>query len=104
VAIQGQRTNRSRVNYSEKEGSDEYTDTFCLTTVKMEEFSGTVGPFMHRKTNRSHVLSEKQFLQIALHWLGRGGQYHSVGDMQGVSMVNIPGLFKKYPYLPQYMK
>jgi len=37
VVIQGQRVNRNRVNYSEMEGSDEYTDTFCLTSVKMEE-------------------------------------------------------------------
>jgi hypothetical protein len=37
VVIQGQRINRNRVNYSEMEGSDVYTDTFCLTSVKMEE-------------------------------------------------------------------
>jgi len=37
VVIQGQRINRNTVNYSEKEVNDEYTDTFCLTSVKMEE-------------------------------------------------------------------
>jgi hypothetical protein len=71
------------------EGGDEYTDMFRLTSAKMEELPSMVGSFLHQETNQSHVLSEKQLPQIALHWLGRGGQYHSVGDMQGVSMVNI---------------
>jgi hypothetical protein len=49
------------------EGSDEYTNMFRLTSVKMEELPTMVGPFLHRETNRSHVLSEKQLVQIALH-------------------------------------
>jgi hypothetical protein len=45
VVIQGQRIYRVRVNYSEVEGSNEYTDRFHLTSVKMEELASTVGPF-----------------------------------------------------------
>jgi len=67
------------------EGSDEYTDRFHLTSMKMEEFLSVGGPFLHWETNRSRAASEKQLLQIALHWLGTGGQYHAVGDMHGVS-------------------
>ena len=39
-----------------------------------------------------HTVSEKQLLQITLHWLGTGGQYQSVGKMRGVSkaIVCIP--------------
>ena len=44
VVIQGQKIYRSRVNYSEMEASNEYTDRFCLTSVKMEELSMT-GPY-----------------------------------------------------------
>lgn len=35
--IQGQRIHRNRLNYSEMEGSDVYTETSRLTSVKMEE-------------------------------------------------------------------
>jgi hypothetical protein len=58
---------------------------FRRTSVKMRELLSMLGPFLHREANRSRALSEKQLLQIALHWLGTGGQYHSVGDMRGVS-------------------
>jgi hypothetical protein len=70
VAIQGQRINISRVNYSDMEGGDKYTGMFHLTSAKMEELPSMVGPFLHQETNQSHVLSEKQLPQIALHWLG----------------------------------
>jgi hypothetical protein len=81
VVIQGWRIYGIRVNYSEVEGSNEYTDRFHLTSVKMEELPSTVGPFLRWKTNWDRTLSEKELLQIALHWLGTGGQYHSVGDI-----------------------
>ena len=43
------------------------------------------GHFLHRETNRSRAPNEKQLLQIALYWLGTGGQYRAVGDTHGVS-------------------
>jgi len=43
VVIQGQKIYRSRVNYSEMEASDEYTDRFRLTTVKKEEILSMTG-------------------------------------------------------------
>ena len=89
MVIQGQRINRNRMNYNEMEDSDEHNNTFCLTSLKMEEIFSMVGPFLQRETNQSHALNEKQLLQIALDWLGTGGQCHSVGDMHGVSMVNV---------------
>jgi len=44
------------VNYSEIEGSDEFTDKFRLTSVKMKELLCMVGPFLHRETHRSRAL------------------------------------------------
>jgi len=85
VVIRERRIYRNRVNCSVMEASDEYTDRFRLTSVKMEEFLSVGGPFLHRETERSRAASEKQLLQIALYWLGTGGQYHAVGDMHGVS-------------------
>jgi len=35
------------VNYSEIEGSDEFTDRFRLTSVRMEKLLCVVGPFLH---------------------------------------------------------
>jgi hypothetical protein len=55
----------------------------------MEEHPSMIAPFLPWKTNQSRTLSEKELLQIALHWLGTGGQYHSVGDMHGVSMASV---------------
>jgi hypothetical protein len=84
VVTRGQRIYRSSVNYSEMEGSYEYTDRFRLTSVKIKELLNTFGPFLLRVNNRSRALSEKQLLLIALHWLGTAGQYHSVCDTNGV--------------------
>ena len=88
MLIPGQRIYRSRVNYSEMEVSDEY-DRFPLTSVKMEELLSMAGPFLHQETNCSCVLSEKQLLKIALHWLGIQGQYHSTGDMLVISKTSV---------------
>jgi len=85
VVIRGRRIYRNRVNCSLIEGSDEYTDRFRITSVKMEEHLSMGGPFLYRETNRSRSASEKQLLQIALYWLCTGGQYHVVGGMHGVS-------------------
>jgi hypothetical protein len=79
---------RSRVNYTEMEGSYEYTDRFHPTSVKTELLT-MAGPFFHLETNQSHALNEKQFLNTALHWLGTGGQCHSVCDVHGVSKARV---------------
>jgi hypothetical protein len=44
VAIRRPRIYRSRVKYSDTEGSYEYDERFCLRSVEMEELSIT-GPF-----------------------------------------------------------
>jgi hypothetical protein len=85
VVLRGWRIYRNRVNCSVMEGSDEYTDRFCLTSVKMEELLSMGGPFLHRQTNRSRAAGEKQLIQIAQYWLGTGGQYQAGGDMRSVS-------------------
>jgi len=64
VVIWGQRIYRHRLNFSETEGSYEYTEGFHLTSVKMEGL-GMVGFFLHQETNQTHAPGEKQLLQIA---------------------------------------
>jgi hypothetical protein len=45
--------------------------------------------FQHRENIRSRAPSPKQLLQIALHLSCTRRQYHSVGDMRGVSRASI---------------
>lgn len=70
LELYGGKIYRSIVNYTKMEGSYEYTDRFCLTSVKTEELLSIVGPFLHQETNQSHALSEKQFPNTALQRLG----------------------------------
>jgi hypothetical protein len=67
------------------EGSYEFTDRFRLTSANLKEPLSMFGPFLRWVSNQSRALSEKQLLQIALHWLGTGGQYNSVCERNGVS-------------------
>jgi len=91
LGLFGDKIYRSRVNYTEIEGSYEYTDRFHLTSMKTELLS-MVGPFFHLEPNQNNALSEKQFLNKALHRLGIGGQCHSVCDIHGVfkARVHVP--------------
>jgi hypothetical protein len=66
LGLFGDKIYRSRVNYTEMEGSYEYTDRFHLTSMKTELLS-MVGPFFHLEPNQNNALSEKQFLNKALH-------------------------------------
>jgi len=86
--IRGQRIYRHGLNFSETEGSYEYTYGFHLTSVKMEECLGMVGFFLYQETNQSRAPSEKQLLQIALHWLDTRVQY-SVDYMHCVSKASV---------------
>jgi hypothetical protein len=88
VVIRGQRIYRHRLNFSETDESYKYTDGFHLTSLKMEERLGMVGFFLHQETNQSRAPSEKQLLQIALHWLDTRVQY-SVGYMHCVSKASV---------------
>jgi hypothetical protein len=61
----------------------------CRSQMPEIKLLSMIGPFLHPETNQSHALSEKQMLQIALHCLGTGEQYHSVGDRHGVSKASV---------------
>jgi hypothetical protein len=58
--------------------------------VTLEELVSMIGPFLQRETNRSSALTEKELLQVTLHWLGTE-QYHSVDDVNGVSKACVGG-------------
>lgn len=44
---------------------------------------------LEHPTQRNNALSPHQQLQIALHWLGTGAQYHSISDMHSVSKATV---------------
>ena len=44
---------------------------------------------LQHPTQRNKALTPRQQLQIALHCLGTGAQYHAIGDMHGISKASI---------------
>jgi NADH:ubiquinone oxidoreductase subunit 5 (subunit L)/multisubunit Na+/H+ antiporter MnhA subunit len=57
--------------------------------MKMAELSAWVDPFCTRNSTEVTLLSQKQLLQITLHWLGTEGQCHYSGDMHRVSEFDL---------------
>lgn len=79
---------RDRIN-TEFRTEYEFNERFRMTSVKMEQLVTDLGPQLFRPTHRSQALSVKLQLCVALHWLGSGGQYHTVADMHGVSKASV---------------
>jgi len=56
---------------------------------RWQNSSAWVDPFCARKPTKVMLLSQKQLLQIALHWLGTEGQYRFSGDMRRVCEASV---------------
>ena len=56
---------------------------------KLETLLNDIGGHLSHPTRRSEALSAKLQLCVALHWLGSGAQYHTVGDMHGISKASV---------------
>lgn len=67
----------------------EFNERFRMTSVQMEQLRVDIGPMLLHPTDRSHALSSKMQICIALHWLGNGGQYHVISDAHGVSKASV---------------
>ncbi|KAJ8896519.1 hypothetical protein PR048_001863 [Dryococelus australis] len=55
---------------------NDFNERFRLTSNKMEEMLILIGHNLRHATARSHSLTEKLLIQVTLHWLGAGVQYH----------------------------
>jgi hypothetical protein len=85
---------RKRINFR-FQSFFEFNERFRLSSVKMEVLSNAIGHRLQHETQRNYALSVQQQIQIALHWFGTGCQYHSVGDMHGVSKATVHRCIKR---------
>nr|CAI5832608.1 unnamed protein product [Callosobruchus analis] len=67
----------------------EFNERFRMSSIQMEQLRMDIGHMLLPPTDRSHALSTKMQLCIALHWLGNGGQYHVIADTHGVSKASV---------------
>lgn len=89
VIVRRPRIFRQRISYSFMEETYEFYERFRLT---LEKFNFILAHIEHRlvhATGRNSALTPRQQLMTALHWLGSGMQYHSAGDMHGISKASI---------------
>jgi len=80
---------KERLGYVEIEGTFDFNERFRLTATKMESILLTIGPRLQHSTERSHAISARNQLIMALRWLGTGVQYWCDGDAQGVSKCSV---------------
>lgn len=67
----------------------EYNERFRLSNEKFVDLLNSIEPFLEHPTRRNKALTPQQQLQIGLHWLATGAQYHAVADMHGVSKASV---------------
>lgn len=89
VVYRRQRIFRPRTEFDTFENTYEYNERFRLSFQKFQMVLENIVPFLQHETARNHALTPKQQLQIALHWLGTGAQFHAIADMHGVSKSSV---------------
>lgn len=89
VVLRRPRIYRPRIEYGHMEESYEYNERFRLTAQKLEHLLNLLGFHLERPTERNHALPAKLQLQVALHWMGTGAQYHAIADMHGVCKASV---------------
>ena len=48
------------------------------------------------QSSRGGGLTVKQIMEVSLHWLGTGVQYHAVSDMHGISAATVHRCIYKF--------
>lgn len=89
VVVRRPRIFLERKSYVLLEETYEYNERFRLTRGVFNYVLTSIEPLLSHPTARNQALSAKQQLQIALHWLGSGVQYHCVADMHNVSKATV---------------
>ncbi|CAI6355524.1 unnamed protein product [Macrosiphum euphorbiae] len=88
IIIRRRRIFRPRINNNFM-AEYEYNEWFRMNSVKLEYIVSSIGHLLVHHTNRNHALSHIQQVNLCLHFLGSGTQYHSIGDMHGVSKATV---------------
>ena len=89
------RTFRPRINF-DFGAVYEYNERFRMSFEKLTNLVERLEPVLRRASERNHALSAKNCVQIALHWLGNGGQYHAVSDMHGISKATVCRIIRQF--------
>lgn len=89
VVVRRPKLFRVRINYRHMEMTYEYNERFRLDSHKFQDLVSLLRPYLQRVTNRNKALSAELQLQITLHWLGTGAQYHAIADMHGISKASV---------------
>lgn len=89
VVVRKPKLFRDRIDYGHMEMSYEYNERFRLDSLKFENLVSLLRPYLQRVTHRSRALSAELQLQITLHWLGTGAQYHAIADMHGICKASV---------------
>lgn len=88
IIIRRRRIIRPRINNNFM-AEYEHNERFRMNSVKLEYIVSRIGHLLLHHTNRNHALSPIQQVHLCLHCLGSGTQYHSIGDMHGVSKTTV---------------
>lgn len=102
IIIRRRRIFRPRINNNFM-AEYEYNERFRMKSVKLEYIVSRIGHCLVHRTNRNHALSTIQQIHLCLHFLGSGAQYHSIGDMHGVSKAINEILFAQLVKWPNDM-
>lgn len=94
LVIRQPRRFRLRTMYNHLQESYEYNERFRLDLDTFAYVLQKIEPVLEHPTKRNNAVTPHQQLQIALHWLGSGAQYHCIGDMHGVSKATVCRVIK----------
>lgn len=78
---------RERINFGFDIG--EFQEKFRLSAAAAEYLLRLIADDLLHDTFRNRALSPQEQLLTALHFLGNGSQYHSIGDMHGISKATV---------------
>lgn len=84
VVVRRAKMFKDEITYGHMKTSYEYNERFRLSANKFEILVGLLGPHLRRVTERNRALSSELQLEVALHWMGTGAQYHAIADMHGI--------------------
>lgn len=95
VIVRRPRNFRERINYNMLQNTYGFNERFRLGFPQFAHLLQQIEGRLQHLTGRNHALGPHQQLEIALHWLGTGTQYHSIGDMHGVSKATVCRVVQK---------
>ncbi|KAJ8879566.1 hypothetical protein PR048_020174 [Dryococelus australis] len=86
---------RNRISYNVIQETYDFTIRFRLNFQISSFILERIDAHLEHPTHRNLALIPHQQLQIALHWLGTGAQYHSISDIHDVSKTTISKVVHK---------